>query len=94
MLLTYPVHFLIQMACGYSRCAVKGCKEMQDLHESLFFNYSSLYIPFVVCLVSSIADEEVLMKPCHWTAERPFVDSVIDTIVLESDKYALKKLLY
>jgi hypothetical protein len=67
---------------------------MRNLHENLFFGYSPLHIPFVVCLVNSLAEDEMLMKPCHWKVERPFLDSIIDTIVLESDKYALKKLFY
>lgn len=76
------------------RCAVGGRKEMQNLFENLFFNFSALHVPLVVCLVASLAEDEVLMRPCHFTAERPFVDSVMDAIVLESDKYALKKLFY
>jgi hypothetical protein len=77
----------------FCRCAVKGKKDMRSLDRSLFFGYSPLHIPFVVCLVNS-AQDEVLMQPCHWKAERPFVDRLIDTIVLESDTYALKKVFY
>ena len=73
------------------RCSVKGNNPMRNLLRSVFFSFSSLHIPFMVCLVSSMA-QEVVMKPCHWKVERPVMDSVIDSIVLESDKYALRKL--
>jgi hypothetical protein len=67
---------------------------MRNLFDNLFFGYSPLHVPFVVCLVNSLARDEVLVQPCHWRVERPFVNSLIDKIVLECDKYALKKLMY
>ena len=66
---------------------------MRNLHDTLFLGCSPLHIPFVMCLVNS-REDEVAMRPCHWKAERPFVDSLIDTIVLESDRHALKKLFF
>ena len=67
---------------------------MPNLFENLFYEWPPLHVPFVMCLVNSLAKDKVLMQPCHWRVERPFVDSHIDKLVLEYDKFALKKLFY
>lgn len=75
---------------------------MVNLHKSLFYGYSPLHIPFVVCLADSdrggkkeeVKEDRVQMEPCNLIMKRPFKDFYIDTIVLQSDKYALQKLFY